>query len=107
MGALKALLPLVVKQSSVWLGLQGGGPRTWSWSVADHHFYKAGERNYRNLRTDSDTYFTVTSKDGIWIPHNSKSKQSYVMCYDGKEPAARVTTKLTNLDEDHTHSKPT
>jgi hypothetical protein len=99
---MKALLPLIANQSSVWLGLYGGGSTSWLWSLADHNFYKASERNYRNFELGSAGNYLVTSKDGIW-KSSIKNKTSSPMCYDGKEHAAKVIPNQNNFDKDQTH----
>ena len=92
MGAMKALQPLIGKQSYVWLGLHGGNPMRWYWSLADEDFYKEGKRDYRNFSLGADSYSLVTSKDGQWSSTNDSSSSFFFICYDCKESA--VTDKL-------------
>ena len=89
MGAMVALHPLVATQDSVWLGNYAGGPVEWYWLLADHHFYKEGERNYRKFKSAPSSHHNiVTSKDGMWSSAGDFLKLSFPMCYDGKEYAA-------------------
>ncbi|KAK0133091.1 Aggrecan core protein [Merluccius polli] len=64
-------------------------PLEWHWSLADNHFYKEGERNYRNFKSAPNSGdAVVTSKDGMWSSTWNRSKLRVPMCYDGKEYTA-------------------
>ncbi|KAJ3597343.1 hypothetical protein NHX12_000871 [Muraenolepis orangiensis] len=83
MGAMESLLPLIPKESDVWIGLRGGGPLSWYWSLADTDFYQEGQRDYRNFQLEgsgNSAYFL----NGQWTSV-TLTERIYAMCYDANK----------------------
>ncbi|KAG7260946.1 hypothetical protein CRUP_038489 [Coryphaenoides rupestris] len=112
MGALGALLPAMADRVNVWLGLRGGRPAAWYWSLADDHFYQEGQRDYRNFSPSPDvedskpgadvtTHSRVTSSEGLWTSSDDIYKLSSSVCYDvsrqGQDRYVLVLQEMTAL----------
>uniref|UniRef100_A0AAZ3SI15 C-type lectin domain-containing protein n=2 Tax=Oncorhynchus tshawytscha TaxID=74940 RepID=A0AAZ3SI15_ONCTS len=83
---LNRLMTSVSRYYWSWIGLKKGDSMKWHWSLADRHFYREGETEFRNWDTGTpqNGNCALMSTSGLWN-NTSCDDQHHFICYDGKQ----------------------